>query len=334
MAFLGLPLVASGSAHGADTPAAEEAKALFAAGVKLMDAGDYERARLKFIAANALVKSPTVLWNLGYCEVRSHHDVDGVRHLRQYAREPRASAEHLKAANATYIPEALLNAGDLQIDAPPGARVVIDGKDDVGAAPLPDPVAVEPGKHRVEAQIGADTVAVKDLDIPAGQSLHVVLARSAPAATPPAAPVAQPASIDAQPSAPAAPAHDAPPAATGHSLSPRVWLTLGLGVGAVAALGVGVGFGVASQNDTNQVSSLRASSACAAGCADLSSARDSQRGAANAADAFYVVGGVLAAGSIGLLTSLFISPDRRSGQALVYPVVFNGGGGVVVHAPF
>jgi hypothetical protein len=316
------------SARGADTTQSQEASALFDEGVRLMNAGDYEHARVKFLASNGLGKSSTNLWNLGYCEVQSGHYAEGARHIRQYLHLSTAEPKYVKIANDELLPKALASAGQIQLDARDGVIVTLDGKDAIGVAPFVDPVAVAAGTHHVEARLGQQ-VTQQDLQVGPGQlvTVHVF-----PAVTALGAPPA-PASGTLRLASPPPSVPDADTESKGGSFwTTRKVITLGLGLGAVAALGTAVGFGAESQNQTNKVNSLQSS--CASGCADLSNARDSQRQDAQVADVLFVAGGILAAGSVAVLTSLLVSPDRRSAQAIVYPLVLNGGGGLAVHAPF
>jgi hypothetical protein len=323
MSALGLALASSASsvARAADPTTVDEAKAIFVAGTKLMDAGDYEHARVKFLAASALVKSPNVLWNLGYTEFRSGHNVEAVRDMRKYAHDPLANPAHVQNANEKFIPQGLANLGDLRITATSGAHVVLDGKDDLGVAPLADPVAVPPGQHHIEGRFGADVV-VKDLDIAAGQSISVSLL------PPPAAviPTLSSAPLNDQPSAPqnVAPTPEQPAGDTQKTAPLRIGMTIGFGAAAVASLVGGVAFAASAKSEANDAQSIRnglSGNPCnGAGpsiCATLKSDSDAENRDHTLGIVFDVGAGAFAAAAV---LSWFLLPKTVDSRTAVVPM--------------
>jgi len=84
----------------------------------------------------------------------------------------------------------------------PGATVLLDGVE-LGRAPLPEEIWLEPGSHSLEAQSLGYTGARRDFSASLGESREVSLALGAPPSEAPVKP---------QPPAPRAPASSAPPA--------------------------------------------------------------------------------------------------------------------------
>lgn len=308
---LAFALSASTLARGADPVTMQEANARFQEGAALMDRGDCEHARVKFLAVVALVKSSTALWNLGYCEARSGHEVEGVRHLRQYLRNPAAEPKNVAFANAELLPKALAVVGQIQIDAPAGVALVVDGKDEVGDAPLVDPVAIAPGSHRVTARLGAQTLE-QDVDVVAGQTAMV---RLAPPVVATAAEVPSPPRNDE----PVAATRDTAATPTSSAWTPGRRVALGLGVAAVVVEAVGIGFGVsAHDNDANAAAQRGDSSSCfqstSGACAALQRESSDARTDALVANVLYASGGALA---VAAIATWFLAPPRRTADAHV-----------------
>ena len=135
----------------AQDSATAEARARFDEGIKLVEAGDHESARLKFNQAWALLKSPAILFNLARSEQLSNHPVEALEHYRQFAKtppDPKVTDVQRQRA-AENITELAKKVGQIEIEAPAGARITVDGRAiDAGNT---DPVPVTPGKHVVEA---------------------------------------------------------------------------------------------------------------------------------------------------------------------------------------
>lgn len=90
LALLGAWLCAAGPAR-ADDAAREEAKRHFASGESLFKGGDYRAAILEFKAADALVPSPILSFNIGLCHEKLGEEEAAVSLYRTYlARRPDA----------------------------------------------------------------------------------------------------------------------------------------------------------------------------------------------------------------------------------------------------
>ena len=127
--------------------------ALSAEGNKLYTEGNFEGARLKFMQALAVARTPSLLFNLARSEEKTGKLAEAYLHYQEYLKFPNLPAKG-KADAERYASELEKKVGRIQIEAPAGSHVQVDGKD-VGAAPFGGPVAVEVGAHQV--MLGTET---------------------------------------------------------------------------------------------------------------------------------------------------------------------------------
>lgn len=136
----------------ADDAAVTEAKTRFEEGLALADAGKHEPARLKFQQAYAVFKAPAVLYNLARAEQLTGHELEALEHFRLFLR---VAATDTKITDAMRdkakqnAAEVAKKVSQVEIEVPASARVSVDGRP-LEEAPK-EPVAVQPGKHTVEA---------------------------------------------------------------------------------------------------------------------------------------------------------------------------------------
>ncbi len=163
------PVLVTNTAQAQSADAMTEmARQRFQEGVQYYDAKDYEKARAAFLQAYALKKHPAVLLNLAQSELRSSHEADAAAHFELYLREnPGVSAAERSEAQKGFD-AAKAKVAEFPITAPSGAQVFVDGEP-VGTAPLPAPVYLSPGNHKLEARKGSDS-AVLDVTGTAGSS--------------------------------------------------------------------------------------------------------------------------------------------------------------------
>ncbi|MDF2692485.1 MAG: hypothetical protein K0S65_868, partial [Labilithrix sp.] len=305
----------------AQDSATAEARARFDEGIKLAEAGDHESARLKFNQAWALLKIPAILYNLARSEQLSNHPVEALEHYRQFAKTPPdpkiTDAQRQRVAEN--IVELSKKVGQIEIEAPPGARISVDGRGiDPGNT---DPVPVTPGKHVVEA-IADGKVKNVTVECTAGTITKAKLIEDASAAKVAARTAESPTNAETTPP----PKEEAPSFWTGGRIA-----GLGVFVGGLAALGVGVAFHMAAGKAEDDANDIRAqlpepkTSACLdqaneSLCSNLTKKVDDQNMSGDLRTGFLIGGGALLVG--GAVLFLVSSPSGSStrGGARLVPI--------------
>ena len=307
--LLAVLLVAgSASAQSTKLSASElDGRARFEEGVRLAQAGDHEHARAKFAQAWMLLKYSSVLFNLARAEQLSGHDVDALRHYRQFAKssDPKITAAQREQADASAA-ELVSKVGQLAIEAPAGAMIVVDGERVEGD--LADPVPVAAGTHVVEASFGGKTKRAS-ASCAIGATAHVSLVEAPSRVEAPAAP---------------APLVAVPGARDGRH---RSYILPGaLAVAGLAGLGLGIGFSLASQSAKTDAERLGKPLVCvdrsAAACTSYVDAHDRVHADATVAWVGYIAGGALLAGALG--TFLFWPRSTKQTRMHVVPIVGPG----------
>ncbi|WP_394821789.1 tol-pal system YbgF family protein [Pendulispora albinea] len=326
-------LVISTSTLAADPAKVQEAQIRFKEGVRLMNTGDYEHARLQFANAYTLANNSDALYNLGYTEVKSGHFVEGARHLRQFIHRPKVEQADIDKANK-FLSSALEHVGDVTVETKANAVIAVD-KENVGQAPLPDPVAVTPGKHKIVVQFG-DQQEAKEFQVAAGEKLKVALLLSDPSTSTTAAlapvqgdpaPVkttgAEGATVDIRSGIDRGTA----PNSNRETNPTRYWVAGGFAVGALALATGGVLFGAASTRAKDDAEAARKTlpddSACLdpaiPGCAALKDSRDSQNRNGTISWVMYAGAGAFAVAAVA--SWVFISPERAASRSVATPIV-------------
>ena len=181
---LALSVVAPVVAH-AEPPAspavADAARARLAEGLRLYKQKRYDKAQAAFLQAYALTKSPPVLLVLGLTTSKLGKPLEALRQLEQFQREAKDPTPEQKTRAANAIAEAKAQLGAIEITAPEGTDIAIDGEK-AGRAPFAAGVAVLPGKHTVSA--GGET---KTVEVNAQGVAKATLGASSRAAPPPSA---------------------------------------------------------------------------------------------------------------------------------------------------
>jgi hypothetical protein len=312
----------------ADDTMQREAQARFEEGIARVKAGNLEGARLSFTQAYALLEKPTILWNLALTDEKTGHLLEALDHFRQYARNASGPDDHSNADK--HIAALVAQTTHLDVAAPPGAQVVVDGNA-AGVAPLPEAVDVLPGPHRLEART-AQSTRTADVDGLAGQLVHVNLLPP-PVLAPEPAPETHDPAPNPEPALPETPAPvESPSPATG-----RVTAVAVLGAAAAASAGFGVYFALQSQNNERAAEGYRQANPSSA-CFNPSSAAQvnmctswndnvqAQGRDAILSDVLYVAGGALVVGAVA--TWLLWPSETRTGAVVVTPVVGTAGAGV------
>jgi hypothetical protein len=300
-----LLLGASAPARADDDRANREAEARFKEGLARVKSKDYEAARLSFEQAYAVLHRPLILWNLALAEEKTARPLDALAHFRQVAREAAGDAD--RAGAQKHVDALLGQLGHIEVQAPPGTGVTVDGGDVVGTAPL-DPLDVMPGHHVVGAKMAAGSTRTSDVDAVAGQVAHVAFA-----ADPPPAVAAAPAGSAPVTPAPAAATQPEPLPSTAPDESSKPFWTArtvtatALAGAAVVVAGFGAGFGIASQNNKSTVAGYQSehpsTTYCSAtpapgDCVPWNNALNAQNRDADLSNALYFTAGAFALGAI------------------------------------
>ncbi|MGA3123272.1 MAG: hypothetical protein ABSF69_21070 [Polyangiaceae bacterium] len=315
-------------AAGADNdPAVRDAQARFEEGIARVKGGDYEAARISFAQAYAVLRRPAILWNLALAEEKTEHWVDALDHFKRVARDAQANAADREDAQR-HADRLMARTGHIDVQAPPGSTLRVDGDAITGVAPFPEPLDVVPGHHQIDARL-ADSFKSVPVDVAAGQIAHVSFASVGATDT---APASASEATNATPSAPVPPSIDTaitqsnPSVADGRpSPSPARAITVSaLGAGAVVAAGIGVYLGLASQSDANHAatdrSQLTGNSSCFGlstnpSCTNLNDAVRAENRAATGSTTLYVTAAILAAGAVA---TWFLWPKGENGPQLAW----------------
>ncbi|MBK8213275.1 MAG: hypothetical protein IPK71_05935 [Myxococcales bacterium] len=277
-------------ADGTDFPTKEGAER-FAEGNKLYTEGNFEGARLKFMQALAVARTPSLLFNLARSEERTGKLAEAYLHYQEYLKFPNLPAKG-KADAERYAAELEKKVGRIQIDAPAGSHVQVDGKD-VGPAPFGGPIAVEAGAHQV--MLGTET---KPVTCGAGTVVTVTFEAKPSDVVPPEK----------------GPGPITPPPK--EEMERGSWLVPGIlaGVG-VVGMGVGLGLGAAAKGKSDDLAATITPGQCAdaSRCTEQSSTISSVSGLNAGAIVGYVVGGSALVGAV--VATLVIRPwELRSAQ--------------------
>ena len=349
-----LILTTASVSHAADEAAEHEAQARFEEGLRRVKAGELEGARVSFLQAYAVLHRPRILMNLALCEEKTGHATEALTHFKQVTRDALATDADREDAQTHAAALAGL-VGHVEVKAPAGAVLMVDGGSPAGTTPLTEPLDVTPGHHVVEARLAQGTQAVL-VDVVAGQVAHIRFGQEEPRAAATAAATA-PGSATAPGFATAAGAGSATaagagtanaampatatPGAEGRSSrgtgAARTIVCASLGVLGVGALATGVGFEVGADGAASDIQRLKRDnpscppSGAMGGCQQLASTAQTRSDDINAARVFLVTGGVLLAG--GLATWLFW-PKADSHSIALVPLASEHQAGAVVVGRF
>ena len=358
MVMVALSIAAPPDSRAADDPAVRDAQARFEEGLDRVKTGDYEAARISFAQAYAVLKRPAILWNLALTEEKTGRWVDALSHFERVARDANASSSDRDDAER-HAKGLASKTGHIDVQAPAGATLRIDGDAVEGVAPFAEPLDVMPGHHQVDVR-SVDTSQSWPVDVAAGQVTHLTfdavatappgagstpsrVDSTAPAPVPSEPSEAPDASASAAPGTTAAAGLDAgvspdgesvvPPEGLGSASPARVITVSLLGGAALVALGIGITLGLASQDNRNQAATERSQinqghpgdtgcldMSAAAACRTLNDDVHAENRDAAGSNALYVTAGVLA---VGGLAAWFLWPrsDGNPKAAWIAPAI-------------
>jgi hypothetical protein len=268
----------------AQAPAArdvEEARRHYARGLELYEQGADAAALAELDRAYQLAPNWKVLYEMGIVELQIHDFAGSLRAFERYLDEgadavPAPRKQEVEARIATLRQQ----VATVNVTAPPGAEVLVDDLP-VGTAPLPKPLVLNPGHHKVGARRGDLTSEARMLSVTGGDQAAVELRITEPPPTPHEAVPEATAPTVSPPETPPAQALPPPPVQSIEAPSPPpgppypLWIgwsvTGALAVGAVAtgiaALTANSQLSVAKNDEPSSSSSLSGLSSRARGFA-------------------------------------------------------------------
>ncbi|MDB4940841.1 MAG: Thiol-disulfide isomerase [Labilithrix sp.] len=194
-----------------DPAVTEAARARIAEGLRLYSKKRYDKAQAAFLQAYALTKDPAVLLVLGLTTIKLRRPLEALRYLEQFTKEARGPTAEQSARAAKGIADARSTLGALEIAAPDGAEIAVDGEP-AGRAPLAAPIDVLPGRHEVTATTAAGTrTEAVDVKVRSLAKVRLGTARAAATSSPPAVAEAPDAVPEKPAPRPAAPGLLSPP---------------------------------------------------------------------------------------------------------------------------
>ena len=186
------PLAVAAPSRAADANVKAQASAHFERGVELAKEGAYAEALIEFSRAYELSPHYSTLYNIAQAYVGLGKPVQAVDALKRYLAEGGAQIgiDRRRAVEAELVKQFARTATlDIQVDAP-RAEVSVDGEV-VGRTPLPAPIRVAIGVHRVTARSEAGATSEQSVTV-AGEEQHTLRFALTPS-KPPNSPAPSPA---------------------------------------------------------------------------------------------------------------------------------------------
>lgn len=265
-----LGAVSATSIARADDPRREEAARYMAEGVKLSEQHDEAGALAKYELAYKTYPSPNALYNIAREKQLLGQSLDAIHAFRECRKNPLLDPKAATMADG-FIAELEKVTARIDVSAPPGAAVLLDG----AGVDASVPIDVAPGSHTVEASLWGKK-ASQHVDATQGQVTKVTL-EIKEGGQPPVG----------------------PPKTETHSVAfppPTGAIILG-GVGLVG-LGVGIGLGVASSGSASDARNAQAANQCNGANDACHDSNDAAKRDATISVVSYVAGGALLAGGV------------------------------------
>lgn len=177
----------------ANANAMEEAQLHFKRGAELYDEDNFRGALIEFQRAYEVAPSYKILFNIGQVEMELQNYAGALRAYTRYLREGGPDVSQARVTQVTQEIDRLKGrVGEITIETTAGAEILIDDLS-IGFAPLPEPAAVNAGRHHVTVHITGREPVSRIVDVAGQQKLTVALANDgAVAATFPTATARKP----------------------------------------------------------------------------------------------------------------------------------------------
>jgi hypothetical protein len=320
-------------AGGARAQGADRADELFREGNQAFAAGDAKAAYEAYRGAWSLRKSFDIACNLGRTEAELSLSRDAAEHLDYCLKTyPASSRDDLREANKRFrelFAEVRARVAALRIETrPPGAEIAVDGAS-YGTTPLNRDVFVDPGRHRVRAELQGFDGEERGIEVVAGASLTVsfLLGRSQEALPP--VPVPFPGVDAAKPSA-----------SERRTASLRTTVVISGAALALIGLGVGTGFHLDARATSDRIGRIGRAlelgpgrAVCSEGspppdCEKLRDEAAGEKGARKGANIAFTASALL---GLATVAAWLVIPDEqgKGASAKVGPIVAPSFAGLV-----
>jgi len=181
-------LAIAGQANAQSAADKRRAQELQKEGLRLLDNGDSRGALKDFEEAIGLFPSPKILFNMGLAHKALGQEVDAVNNFERFLDEAPYAPKQSRDTAEKIINEIRPRLSYLEIATDDiGSHISIDGHE-VGVAPLPRPLAVNPGAHEVRLEKPDMRPAARSVSPVPGQKLRVFV-QLVPATASPSVPV-------------------------------------------------------------------------------------------------------------------------------------------------
>lgn len=156
------PTAKAGARKPAEPTPEEKAKAqarkYYLSGNRMAAIGQWDDAFAEHAIAWRLHQDWEIAGGLGKSAYRTGHHAIAILRLTYHLANapPRRVSATERSTLEKWMAESRKQVGFVAVTAPAGAAIFVDG-DPVGTAPLPEPIAADPGKHEIQVQNGAET---------------------------------------------------------------------------------------------------------------------------------------------------------------------------------
>jgi hypothetical protein len=290
-----------------------EAKLRFDEGIVRVQAGDLEGARRSFQQSLAVTPTQSAMFNLALVEERTGRTLEALAHFRQYIQRYALGSEE-RAQVQKHVTDLSEKTGHIDVQAPYGTVLSLDGMANAGTTPLAEPLDVAPGRHVIEARLPQGSK-LQAVDALAGQVARVsfgdegVSSGALPGLTPEDGADARAAGAASSQAA------ERPAPAVSTAARTRIVTVAAIGGAAVASGLVGLYFGLQSNQDAKTFKELQNDRTCDH-CTQLTDALNAANTEHAWADALLVTGGVLAVAAVG---TWFFWPKATSSSVQLAP---------------